>query len=326
MYVLISGLRVEHFNAQQTKDIVTPLPLHASVMLGHAIGAKLNAPVFRVGLILHHAAVEGEYCKTKNESRHMFSNKRGACAFMINSGVSDHGGGYSSGATGPSGMSYQANVSASGVFSIILDFDERAVAKGDIEQELSNMRLAGGNITAWSMVESFECWSDLIFRIRSGYFVLDAKEQVQLMLDSGQHIVDAMFNRREDKGFYCPVTVGYSLLTTQNSDCGGIRMPPVASGVSVVGHAFAEAVVGLVQFRHLSFFKENKKEEAEPDLEQPDLLECEDEYSDMDEYELSDDDVSDEDTDDPQIVIEPEDVLWTYGWSQDERTFLIKQK
>ncbi|WP_409420101.1 hypothetical protein ABHF91_09690 [Pseudaeromonas sp. ZJS20] len=330
MYALISVVRVEHFNAQQTKDIVAPLPLHAAIMLGHAIGAKLSAPVSHVGLVLHQAAVECEHFNADGKISTSFSSKRGACAFMVDSGRSDHGGGYASSATGPSGMAYQANVNASGAFSIILYFDEKYATKESIETVLANARLAGGNITGWSAVETFESWDDLLSRLRPGFFVLDASHQVQSSLEEGLHIVDALFNRR-DSGYFCPVAVGYSLLTDKSNTCRGIRVPQPQgkSGITVVGHAFAEAVVGLIQLRHLSSFRvKNNPPENESELGQEATLEPGDEYIDDDEYEYeSFDEVEDEEfDDDAKLVIDPNDVLWTYGWSQDKTTFLIQQK
>lgn len=245
MYIVIHELRVEQFNMLQTLNVMTPLPLFAANMAAHAWTARHGASVIGVGLVVHNARPRREYLPKKG-TRDKFAeglhNKRGANCFMVTGGGA-RGGDYSSTTLTPTGMSYQPNAGADGVFSLVLEVSDSFQVE-DLRKELRGGRLAGGRIASYRRLTTPDNLEEAVASIRRGFWVLDAMDVTQARLAAGKGIVDAVLGRipggpgAEDGGWFVPVTIGYSPLTS---------VEPCAWSREGCDHAYAEACLGLVK-------------------------------------------------------------------------------
>ena len=293
MFVLISRLKAAHYNAQQSKDIIMPVPVHAAVMLGHALGERLGKSVQGVALVLHDARVEEEWLpKTAGGGERLLSNKRGATAFYVYDKKNPHGGGYASTSDGPTGMSYQMHATANGCFSLVLDFGDAYTTPEDVQAQLRTMRFAGGTLQNMPRVASMETMPELLGQISSGYLVMDASARAADALAAGQEPAH-VFLHKHSGGYVVPAVMGYHLLTALSNQRKGIRRAP---DMDVEGHAFAESIIGLIEFFHINRFK-FPQPFTEPDT-----------------------------ADDGEIFLPPiASIFWQHGWSQDGTSFLIQQ-
>lgn len=292
MFVLISRLKAVHYNAQQCKDIIMPVPIHAAVMLGHALGERLGKPVQGVALVLHDARVEEEWIP-KLDGRggdRLLANKRGATAFYVDK---PNGGGYASTSQTPAAMSYQMHATANGCFSLALDLGDAYVTPESVQTQLRTMRLAGGTLQNIPRIVTAETVPELLQGISSGYLVMDASARAAQALADGQEPAHVFLHKHTD-GYVVPAVVGYHLLTALSSQRKGMRRTP---GIEIDGHAFAESVTGLIEFRHVNRFKYP----LPPDIDVPPDL--------------------------PVDTAPPHEtsIFWQHGWSQDGTSFLIQQ-
>lgn len=244
MYIVMSHVKVRGASMLQTPAILTPLPLFATVMFSHAIAERAGGKMLGAGVVLHDASphIEDMAGKDMYINRQLI-NKRGACSFFVSK--EKNGGDYSSKSLdSPTGMSYQPHATMDCELSIIVRM-ESAVPLQRIKNELSHARIAGGVV--WNhediKVSDFETFHEAVRSISSGAWVSDAREVVERRLASGLDPVEAVLGAIPEKGWYVPVTVGYSPITGFAAR-SGVRLGP--SGEQVP-HAFAEPVVGLVR-------------------------------------------------------------------------------
>ena len=298
MFILLSKFNAAHYNAQQCKDIIMPVPIHAAVMLGHALGARLNKPVQGVALILHDARVEQEWLPKPGGKfgDRLLANKRGATAFYVER--SKNGGGYASSSMTPAAMSYQMNATANGCFSLALDFGDANVTVNEVQTQLRTMRLAGGTMHRLDRIETASSEPELLSHIRSGYLVMDASARAAQVLATGQEPAH-VFLHKHGNGYVVPAVVGYQLITELSLQRRGIRQSPE---INLEGHAFAESITGLIEFQHVNRYKFAAP--ADPD-------------------DITDDEV--------QVGALPEpqwpktSIFWHHRWTPDDRSFLIQQ-
>lgn len=244
MYIVIHELRVEQFNMLQSLNVMTPLPLFAANMAAHAWTARHGETVSGVGLVVHKARPRREYMPkkgTRDKFEEGLHNKRGANCFMVAGSL--RGGDYSSTNMTPTGMSYQPNASADGVFSLVLEVSD-SFQVDDLRKELRGGRLAGGRIAGYRQITTPASLEDAVASIRRGFWVLEAMAVTQARLATGMGIVDALLGRipggpgAEDGGWFVPVSIGYSPLTP---------IEPCAWSRDACDHAYAEVCLGLVK-------------------------------------------------------------------------------
>ncbi|WP_310638392.1 hypothetical protein [Delftia acidovorans] len=338
MFVLISRFKVAHYNAQQCKDIIMPVPIHAAVMLGHALGARLGKPVQGVALVLHEANVEQE--SLPGAAGALLANKRGATTFYVDR---PHGGGYASTSLTPAAMSYQMHATANGCFSMALDLGEAQVAPDDVKARLMEMRFAGGCLQEPPQVQAFDTQRQLLQGVRPGYLVMDAAWRAAIALESNRpaHV----FLHRHEGAYIVPAVVGYHMLTELSNQRQGIRR---MGDMELEGHAFAESITGLIEFRHINRFKHMPEtalediadDELEPwsDLDFEGAGEVDPEVVEVgegDAFEAVDGPLafdapnSHGEASDSMQGNEPQrgpgSIFWKHGWSQDGTSFLIQQ-
>lgn len=298
MFVLLSKFNVAHYNAQQCKDIIMPVPIHAAVMLGHALGARMSKPVQGVALIVHDARVEQEWLPKPGGKfgDRLLANKRGATAFYVER--SKNGGGYASSSMTPAAMSYQMHATANGCFSLALDFGEADVTVNEVQAQLRVMRFAGGAMHKLQRIETALSESELLSHIRSGYLVMDACDRAEHALAAGQEPAHVFLHKHRG-GYVVPAVVGYHLITDLSLERKGIRQSP---DIPLEGHAFAESITGLIEFQHVNRYKFSEPTVADDSAEEVDIS------SDVTDYQRP-----------------PTSLFWHHHWTPDQRSFLIQQ-
>ncbi len=316
MYIIVSRLRVAHYNAQQDKDLIMPVPIHAAVMFGHALGARLGKAVRGVALVLHEAQVEEEYLpSSEGGGKRLLANKRGAATFHVDR-TEKGGGGYARGKA--AAMSYQMHASVHGCFSLALDFGDAAVSTEHVKEQLRTLRFAGGTLANDPRIVAAGTRQEVLAALSSGYFVMDAAWRAQRALDAGYEPAH-VFYHRHPTGYVVPAVVGYHQITPVSDQRLGMRRSP---GIEVDGHAFAESVIGLIEFQHVNRFK--FKPPVAPEPSEPPAPEVEDDTTD-------EEPAADAPTalawalnyDDTPPLDRP--IFWHHSWHADDTCFLIHQ-
>lgn len=323
MFVLISRLKAAHYNAQQCKDILMPVPIHAAVMLGHALGERLGKPVGGVALVLHDARIEEEWLpKVGGGGERLLANRRGATTFYVDK---PNGGGYASTSQTPAAMSYQMHATANGCFSLVLDFGDAHVTPEEVLTQLRTLRFAGGTLQNTPRILMADTEPEVLQHIRSGYLVMDASARAARALEQGQEPAH-VFLHKHPNGYVVPAVVGYHLLTAISGQRKGIRN---TAGIDVEGHAFAESILGLIEFRHVNRLKypallpdsdvdeEGQTEDTSGPLNWEDSLEWDDPEPPPDTPDV---------TPEPDTQSAPDkSIFWQHAWTNNGTSFLIQQ-
>jgi len=227
--VVIKGIKAQRANIQQTNYLVSPVPVFAAVMLGHAIAARLGKRDIGVGIVHHSCDLHIEHIPNTNgwiESH--------PCQFRGATGD------IASGGSGPTQNSAQPSVTGDLNVSLILGMESGA-SISDVRKVVESMglRLAGGKVPhPPSVLEADSLW-DAIKQCGRGYWISDATPVVRDRLDKGMSIVEAVLGDVEG-GWYVPATLGYRALTRFE------QRPGARDGLD---HAYGEPVVGLVQYQ-----------------------------------------------------------------------------
>lgn len=263
MFVIIPHINIKGVNMMQTPSVLTPVPLFASTMFAHAIGAELGSTVTEVGVVFHQAWPDVEYFpnKSKDGKRVYLNpsliNKRGACGYLIKG--EPNGGDYASGTKSPDGMAYQAGATATVKISLLLHFTNGVELAGLIKK-MKTAKIGGGQVTHFGEIKVVDDnIHSAIQSLPSGYFIEDASAVVQKRLEGGESITEAVLTRVKpseeiESGWYVPVNIGYSPITSFQQR-GGVR--------DDLPHAFAEPVVGLIK---LTSVNKIKAQENSPSL------------------------------------------------------------
>ncbi|TSE18255.1 CRISPR type I-F/YPEST-associated protein Csy2 [Tepidimonas alkaliphilus] len=232
-YLILKHIRAHRANGLQTHYLAAPAPVFAACMLGHAIAARLGTRDLGVAIVHHRGHLQIDEWPSEAPAR---------AAWQVR------------GASGPSSAPLenpiQPGVLAELDLSLIIKL-ERVVDLKQVEGILKAMplRLAGSPIARLPMLMQTNDAHHALRSCGRGFVTLDARQYVQAKLDSGVGILDAMFHRTPgEAGWFVPATVGYSMLS---------RFEPRRNVRDQLPHAWAEALVGLVEYRSTFSFGEN---------------------------------------------------------------------
>ena len=244
----------------QTPSILSPLPVFAANMFGHAIGARLNSPVNEVGIIFHQAWPDVEYFPSSGTSQTFLNasliNKRGATAFTIKG--EPNGGDYANSA-GVDGMSYQPGATATVELSLLLKLT-RGFKLDSLKNQMRAAKIGGGQVLHYKKILEFgDDLSEVFSKLPSGYWVSDASEVVKKRMALGYSIAESVLTQIKStegvqSGWFVPVTLGYSTITSFKQRNGARDSLP---------HAFAEPILGLTQLVSVGLIK---RQETLPQL------------------------------------------------------------
>ncbi len=260
-YIQIENMSVRGFQAMQTLNLITPLPLFPACMFAHALASKLGVKDDGVALVIHDARVRAEAMPNKQFIETTLHGQRGGNCYSI--GKSKAGGDYADPKgkpLAPQAMSGQPQASADGVFSLVIRVDGDVGTKEKVLSQIGKMRFAGGRIDNTPYVVITDTLPEWL--PPAGRVVQSASEDVQRQLNSGKDIVESVFGRETAKGdaevprITLPATVGYAAISDFKPR-DGARIGPSGEDLAV---APAEAMVGLfhlVNTRHVHLHEQS---------------------------------------------------------------------
>ncbi|TXF10355.1 hypothetical protein [Pelomicrobium methylotrophicum] len=229
LFIALKHIKAQRANLQQTNYLAAATPVFASVMLGHAIAARLGSKDLGVGII-HHAA---------HPHVERMPNKGG---FLQGEPVLYRGatGDIASGGGGPMENAVQPAVTGDLDVSLIIAVDG-VPSMERVEEVITEMRLrlAGGIVPALPRVEIKAGLDEAIRSCGRGFWIHDATGTVKARLGDGMDIIDAIMTP-DPTGWYVPATLGYRALT---------RFRKRAGARDDLDHAYGEPLVGLVRYQ-----------------------------------------------------------------------------
>lgn len=243
MLIVLPHIKAQRANLQQTPYLISPVPVFAAVMLGHAIASRLGVKDQGVGIIHHRTDPHIEYLPGTNGWQAPYP-----CQFRSATGD------LASGGEGPIQNTLQPAVTGDIEISLILEVDN-SVGMEDVRRVIKKMRmrLAGGTVPRLPDQHEFDHLGDAVRKCGRGFWVSDATDLVQKRISpgvaedgspiEGDHIIDAVMGRQE-AGWHAPATLGYRALSRFEPRTGARSGPDGQS----IDHAYGEALVGLVRF------------------------------------------------------------------------------
>lgn len=238
-YLVIKNIHAQRVNCWQTAYLVSPAPVFACSMLGHAIAARLQVKDLGVGIIHHSHEYEIEVFPDINKKPY-------PCYFQ---GASTEA---NSEKKTPRENPIIPTVTGHITLSLIIQLDQ-AVDNDRCKRLLRKMRfrLAGGIVPQDPFISDTDDLTEAIRRCGRGYWLSDAVTTVQERLERGIGIIEAVMGKIELPGWHVPAVVGYRALTRFANRKGARDNLP---------HAFAEALVGLVRYDSIYQILRNKEQ------------------------------------------------------------------
>ena len=258
-YLALPHLHVQQANIYNAAFLIGGPPVLAAWLMAHALGRalKLEDSVKSMVFVLHDMEPLGE------RSNYEFNpqQRRGAAFTFTKSNNSDYSGNSLS-------LSLQPVACAHMEVSLVIGIND-VLGSGEVDtaaQWLHSGRLAGGLVTGMGKPKVFEDLDEALNRgIRTGYIVMDRRD----LMESGEgnraeKFVAALGHKPTEgdgMGWLSATCLGYAAITPFEQRAGAREGYP---------HAFAEPLVGLVQYRSLRDILE--KDEAKRTLWRPEWI------------------------------------------------------
>lgn len=257
MDLLIPHLRVQNANALVGQHCVSATPLMAAAMFGHALGRKLNTACSQVAVLHHDAQFLGEF----SYGRHYAQQRRGAVF------IDDHD--YSS--RNKHALSLQPSSSAHLCLSLVLRFAD-GIALSELARLLAGARFAGGQIIEHGPIGRLEAAPPPGYWLRERTDLIDPAAPLESLLaalaERPQSATPAVAEvDAETVDDEQPLVYGWDDPPAADPTSAADQPPnswlaPAMLGYTLVSsiahrrgardgyrHAYAEPLLGLVQFR-----------------------------------------------------------------------------
>lgn len=235
-YLLIPDIRVQTANIHHSSFLLGGPPVMAAFFFAHAMGRKLgkNVRVNGIAYIHHHSDVLGE----SFYGRVSLQQRRGAAFTFSNKPGKD----YSS--KNEHALSLQPVASAHLRLSLIIDIDNLE-SWSSVNRFLHRARLSGGHIISHGDPTQYDELDEAIENAPAGFFVMDRSDLMKTGNDTNpaQTFIDQLGSKSDKETgntWLAAACLGYAMLTPYASREGA------REGYE---HAFAEPLVGLVQYR-----------------------------------------------------------------------------
>lgn len=238
-YLLIPSIRVQSANIVSSQIAVGGPPVTAALMFAHAMALKADLGVEVLGVALIHHSIEplGQWFYGV-----FYPQQRRAAAFTFtNSPAKD----YSS--KNKQALSLQPTASAHMRISLIIELDRPVTAPDSVSRFLGSAKFSGGVVTGHDSIAQFDEMDDALEHVQTGFAVLDRRDLLDPShcANPAQAMVESLGRAREsgDEDSWLSATcVGYAAITDFEAKQGAREGYP---------HAFAEPLVGMVQFRSM---------------------------------------------------------------------------
>lgn len=235
---LTVDLKIRKASMLQSLSVLTPAPVFAAVMAMHALDKKLKGAlsIQGVGLIHKDAKPWIEQMPTKK-------------GYLVQELVQRRGAYPFSSHDNPTKNPIQPMALADLEWTLLLECDRSPVDGTPVENMLSRMRLAGGEITS-AHVQIHESMDEALGNLRSGFWIEDKTECLALDDPAQKPVnpVEQLLQKTRDGVWLVPVNLGYVLFAEPTARKGA------RDGFD---HAFAEHLIGLVQYTPLRIKRPN---------------------------------------------------------------------
>ena len=235
-YLLIPDMRVQTANIHHSSFLLGGPPVMAAFFFAHAMGRQLgkNVRVNGTAYIHHHMDVLGQ----SFYGRLSLQQRRGAAFTFSNKPKKD----YSS--KNEHALSLQPVANAHLRLSLIIDIDNLESMAG-VNRFLHKARFSGGHIISHGEPGQYDDLDEAIDDLPAGFFVMDRSDLMKTGTSDNpaQTFIDRLGTRYESETgntWLSAACLGYAMLTPYASREGA------REGYE---HAFAEPLVGLVQYR-----------------------------------------------------------------------------
>lgn len=244
-YLVLPHLRVQQANIYNAAFLIGGPPVLASWFMAHALGRELGIAdkVKSLAFVLHSMTPLGE----RHYGRFNPQLRRGAAYTFGNMRKSDY-------LQGSINLSLQPVACAHMEVSLVIGINE-TLGSSDVDktaQWLHRGRLAGGLVSGMNRLTIKEELSDALQSIRTGYLVMDRRDLMESSAGNrAEKFVAALGTRptaENGMGWLSATCLGYAAITP---------FDPRSGAREGYRHAFAEPLVGLVQYRSLRDILEN---------------------------------------------------------------------
>lgn len=235
-YLLIPDIHVQTANIHHSSFLLGGPPVMAAFFFAHAMGRQLgkNVRVNGIAYIHHHRDVLGE----SFYGRVSLQQRRGAAFTFSNKPRKD----YSS--KNEHALSLQPVASAHLRLSLIIDIDNME-SISSVNRFLHKARFSGGHIISHGKPRQYDELDEAIDDMPAGFFVMDRRDLMKTGngKNPAQTFIDQLgtqYEKETGNTWLAAACVGYAMLTPYACREGA------REGYE---HAFAEPLVGLVQYR-----------------------------------------------------------------------------
>lgn len=258
--ILIPRIKVQNANMQTGGFILGGAPLMAAAMFCHNLARQINTQDLGFILIHHDRQILGGQAY----GRFTPAQRRGA-VFI---GKTD----YSS--KNKYALSLQPTASCHLEVSLIIEFD-RVRNEKKLVDLVQRSRFAGGQIISFEDVQSCDSTEEALQKVRNGFVVQDKKDLlqhyqrhyqvnrlqalVQLLAQKPDNQLPGLENQKlegekmeaQKLSWLSATSLGYALLEQPSETRTGVRQ---ADKQDTTAHAYAEPLIGLVQYQSLREF------------------------------------------------------------------------
>ncbi|XID74314.1 type I-F CRISPR-associated protein Csy2 [Alkanindiges sp. WGS2144] len=258
-FVLIPRLKIQNATLQTSGFVLGGAPLMAAAMFCHNLARQLGTQETGF-LLIHH---DRQDLGSMAYGRFMPAQRRGA-TFI---GKKD----YSS--KNKYALSLQPTASCHLEVSLIIQFD-RMRHLGRLIELVGRSRFAGGQVIESDEIKQLQHVGDALKTVGSGFVVQDRKALLQTyqqhyQVNRLQALVQLLAQKPEQRlpelsdvklSWLAATALGYALLEPSTDQRGGIRQ---ANEQDTTRHAYAEPLIGLIQYQTLRDFDLNDAEQLQ---------------------------------------------------------------
>lgn len=251
-FLLIPYLRAQSANIHNASFLLGGPPVLAAYFFAHALGRKLNFRAPRVALVHHYMQPKGQV----GGYGVFYPQQRRAASLTYSAQVGSDYDKKSMKRPKRPVLSLQPVATADMCMSLIIECDGLRSLQG-VEGFLFGARFCGGAIVSTGRPKTFPSCEEALEAIPSGFAVMDrrdllerrdGKNQAELLIEA----LGAFPSKAEGTSWLSATSLGYAAISSFEHRVG------VREGYE---HAFAEPLVGVVQYRPVRECQDLKPEE-----------------------------------------------------------------
>lgn len=236
-YLYLPRIQIQGANAMQAPWLLSPAPIMAANMFAHALCLNQDVDVTSLLYLHHDNQIEG----LKNGSEFHAAQRIGASSFGDQK--RDYAGASMS-------LSTQPSASMHLTVSLFFQIDDDEVDLDEVTRFLHRGRFAGGAIIDHGTPELLSSENEVVNRAKSGFWLImrqDLAHNYEGKPDAYAAYLASTAKSEENNQWLAAACLGYALLTEPR---------PKANSRFDKPHAYAEPLIGAVQFVSVNQFQE----------------------------------------------------------------------